>query len=268
MNMGGTVTTAAPGGIADTGIGAALVQVSLHRAAPPPPPETFGPYSSKTETGNGVIAMIDLLIKDLDKEMQEAGVTEKDAQGGYETMMSEAAAKRVADSKSITDKSAAKASNQESMQSEEDAKGDSTQEHLSTLKFIASLHGECDWLVKYFEVRKQARASEVESLTNAKAVSFQGRRIEALKKAQRALQTGKGNQQWLDQWLDQCRHQLPAHLESQGQARHILQGMEQFDCIVVRINPGQISASGGDQNKVDEDMINSFRRSQCSPRLM
>ena len=154
--MGGTVTTAAPGGIADTGIGVALVQVSSHKAAPPPPPETFGPYSSKTETGNGVIAMIDLLIKD--------------AQAGYETMMSEAVARRAADSKSITDESAAKASNRESMQSEEEAKGDSTQEHLSTLKFIASLHGECDWLVKYFEVRKQARASEVEPLTNSKAV--------------------------------------------------------------------------------------------------
>ena len=87
MNMGGTATTAAPGGIADTGIGVALVQVSSHKAAPPPPPETFGPYSSNTETGNGVIAMIDLLIKDLDKEMQEAVVTEKDAQGGYETRM-------------------------------------------------------------------------------------------------------------------------------------------------------------------------------------
>merc|ERR1719226_312721 len=38
VNLGGTVTTPAPGGIADTGIGASFVQLSS-RAAPPPPPK-------------------------------------------------------------------------------------------------------------------------------------------------------------------------------------------------------------------------------------
>jgi len=170
VNLGGEVATPAPGGIAGTGIGAALVQVSLHRAAPPPPPETFGPYSRQTETGNGVIAMVDLLIKDLDKQMQEAGVTEKDSQEQYETMMKQSAAKRAADSKSITDKSAEKASTEESLQTETDTKGDTAKEHMINMKYIASLHSECDWLVKYYEVRKQARSGEVESLTNAKAV--------------------------------------------------------------------------------------------------
>merc|ERR1712242_644410 len=45
-----------------------LVQISEHassKGAPPPPPETFGPYTKKSEGNNGVIAMIDLLIKDL-----------------------------------------------------------------------------------------------------------------------------------------------------------------------------------------------------------
>merc|ERR1719336_2755874 len=169
-NLGGEVATLPPVGIAGTGIGAMLVQVSLHKAAPPPPPETFGPYSRKTETGNGVIAMVDLLIADLDKELQEAGVTETNSQKQYETMMKESAAKRATDSKSITDKSAEKASTEESLQTETDTKGETAKEHMMNMKYIASLHSECDWLVKYFDVRKQARSSEVESLTNAKAV--------------------------------------------------------------------------------------------------
>merc|ERR1719343_1346699 len=99
-NMGGEVPTEAPGGIAGTGIGAAsFVQIREHaqlrRAAPPP--QTFGPYAKKGEQGNGVIAMIDLLVKDLDKEMSEAKVMEKDAQADYETMLADAAAKRAAD---------------------------------------------------------------------------------------------------------------------------------------------------------------------------
>merc|ERR1719156_527271 len=112
VNQGGTLApTAPPAGIAGTGIAVpAFVQVSSHRQqagqAPPPPPETFGAYAKKSESSTGVIAMIDLLIKDLDKEMTEATAEEKDAQGDYEQMMSDSAEKRAADSKSITEKEA------------------------------------------------------------------------------------------------------------------------------------------------------------------
>merc|ERR1712066_722478 len=110
------------------------------------------------------------LVADLDKEMQEATVDEKNSQEEYETMMSESAAKRAADSKSITDMSAEKAATEESLQAENDHKADTAGEHMNTMKNIASLHAECDWLLQYFDVRKQARADEVESLQNAKAV--------------------------------------------------------------------------------------------------
>jgi len=170
VNLGGEVSTPAPGGIAGTGIGAALVQFSMRKDAPPPPPETFGPYSNKGDTANGVVAMIDLLIADLDKEMQEASVSEKNSQQEYEAMMKASAAKRAADSKSITDKSAEKASTEEAMQVEQESNDDAAHEHMNTMKHIASLHGECDFLVQYYDARKQARTDEVESLNNAKAV--------------------------------------------------------------------------------------------------
>merc|ERR1719172_122283 len=82
INNGGTLApTEAPGGIAGTGIGV-LAQVS--KDAPPPPPESFGAYEKKTEESNGVMAMMDTLVKDLDKEMTVATSTEKDAQAEYE----------------------------------------------------------------------------------------------------------------------------------------------------------------------------------------
>jgi len=169
VNMGGTLAPVVAGGIAGTGIGASFLQQSSF-AAPPPPPETFGAYTKKTEQGHGVIAMIDLLVADLDKEVQEATVNEKDAQAEYETMMADASAKRAADSKSITQKAAEKASTEEALQAEEDTKSGAAKELMATEKYISSLHGECDWLLKYFDARKEARAGEVESLRNAKAV--------------------------------------------------------------------------------------------------
>merc|ERR1719226_303350 len=56
VNNGGTPPpTAAPGGIAGTGI-MSLVQVSSQRGAPPPPPETWSAYETKSEASTGVIA--------------------------------------------------------------------------------------------------------------------------------------------------------------------------------------------------------------------
>ena len=41
---------------------------------------------------------------------------------------------------------------------------------MATEKYISSLHGECDWLLQYFDVRKTARTDEIDSLTKAKAI--------------------------------------------------------------------------------------------------
>jgi len=150
-----------------------FVQISAHASnmgAPPPPPETFGPYTKKTEKSTGVIAMIDLLVKDLDKELQEAEVMEEDAQKEYEEMMAESATKRADDSKAVSDKTALKASEEEALMTEGETKAATETELMETLEYIHALHGECDWLVKYYDARAEARAGEIDALGKAKAV--------------------------------------------------------------------------------------------------
>jgi len=158
---------AAADAAANTPRGRAFVQGT---DAPPPPPETFDAYNKKSEESNGVIAMVDILVKDLDKEMTEAETSEKDAQQDYETMMQDAKAKRAADAKSISEKEGTKADLQGELQTHKDAKSAATKELAATAEYISGLHAECDWLVENHEARKAARASEVESLKNAKAV--------------------------------------------------------------------------------------------------
>jgi len=170
VNQGGVITTAAPGGIANTGITAFAQIRAHHQVAPAPPPATWNAYAKKTEGSSGVIAMIDLLIKDLDKEMTEAETDEKDSQADYETMMKESSAKRVADSKSLADKQGSKANTEAALSGFEGDKKDTVGELMATMKYIQSLHSECDWLVKYYDVRKEARAGEIDSLAKAKAV--------------------------------------------------------------------------------------------------
>jgi len=177
VSNGGTPPpTEAPGGIAGTGV-AVLAQVKAHNlvaqaeaAAPPPPPDTWGAYTVKSEESNGVIAMIDLLIKDLTKELTEAEAEEKHSQEDYETMMNDSADKRTTDSKALEEKMSAKAAMEADLLARGEAHKGATSELMATEKYIASLHAECDWLIQYFETRKAARADEVESLKRAKSV--------------------------------------------------------------------------------------------------
>jgi septal ring factor EnvC (AmiA/AmiB activator) len=187
VNMGGEApTTPAPGGIAGTGV-TVFAQISRHTQAVPEKPATWeGGLKKKGEESTGVIAMIDMLIKDLDKEMTEAQAEEKNGQKDYEAMMGDSAKKRAQDSKSLTEKGVAKAELESDLESHKESVASLTKELMATGGYIQSLHGECDWLLQYFDVRKEARTSEIESLGNAKAV-LQGADYASL------LQTRNGN---------------------------------------------------------------------------
>merc|ERR1711920_1043704 len=68
------------------------------------------------------------------------------------------------------DKTASKASQEEALEKEQDSKAASGKELMATLEYIHSLHGECDWLLKFFDARKEARDGELDALGKAKAV--------------------------------------------------------------------------------------------------
>jgi len=165
------VTTAAPGGIANTGISFAQIRShSVNQEAPAPPPETWDAYAKKSGESNGVISMIDLLIKDLEKELTEAKTQEKDSQADYEQMMKDAAEKRTTDSKALTEKGDAKADTEAALENHKAEQASAYKELMATDKYISSLHAECDWLIQYFDVRKEARTDEIDALKKAKAV--------------------------------------------------------------------------------------------------
>merc|ERR550525_261754 len=111
--------------------------------------------------------MMDLLQQDLEKEMTEMTVDEKEAQADYEKLMADSATKRSTDLKSIEEKESAKAgleSEMEKMKLEHKSK---LKEALATTETMKDHHAECDWLLANFDTRKKARAGEVEAMINA-----------------------------------------------------------------------------------------------------
>merc|ERR1719218_553122 len=165
VNMGGTLApTAAPGGIAGTGV------TALSQVAPPPPPETFGAYTKKGEESTGVIAMMDMMVADLDKEITEIEAEEKEGQKEYEQFMKDSPEKRALDAKSIEDKEGAKADAEARLLKDEEEKTATMKEAMATHEYLAGVHQDCDWLLNNFDTRKTARAGEIDALTKAKAV--------------------------------------------------------------------------------------------------
>jgi len=72
--------------------------------------------------------------------------------------------------KSLTEKMSAKADLAGGLESSKEEKKASENELMATEGYISSLHAECDWMLKYFDMRKEARGQEIDSLSNAKAV--------------------------------------------------------------------------------------------------
>jgi len=151
-----------------------FVQITAHmqqtKGVPPPPPETFDAYTKKSGESMGVTQMIDLLVRDLDRELVEAETNEKDAQADYEKLMAEASKKRADDSMALTDKTSAKATSEDALEKEQDRKESASKDLMAALELIHSLHGECDFLLKYYNARSDARSGEIDALGKAKAV--------------------------------------------------------------------------------------------------
>ena len=163
LAAGGTLAPVEATGIAGTGIGLAQV-------APPPPPAAIEAYGKKSEESGGVIALMDLLVKDLDKEMLEAKATETNAQEDYNNLLSDAAGKRTKDAQALSDKEGVLADTKASLLEAKDAKASSQRELMAVEQFISNMHADCDWLIQYFDMRLEARNSEIDAMQKAKAI--------------------------------------------------------------------------------------------------
>merc|ERR1719375_343301 len=146
-----------------------FVQVSRHTLVQPEGPET-GTYEKKSGKSGGVMALMDMLVKELESSLTEAEHEEKTAQAEYVELMADSEATRASDTKSITDKSSAKAELESKLIDLKENKALTAEEIQNIAAYTAELHGSCDFILENFKLRADARTNEVESLKNAKAV--------------------------------------------------------------------------------------------------
>jgi len=145
------------------------VAFAQQEPAGPPPPAGFKSYANNAG-GGGVIGMITQIVNDAKAMEAEAVHDESDAQSAYESFVQESNTSITAKNEDIVNKSEAKATAESDKSSAEEAR-DATQIELEQLaNEKADLHKACDFTMKNFDIRQEARDQEVEALRTAKSI--------------------------------------------------------------------------------------------------
>jgi len=138
-------------------------------AAPVAPDSSFVQYK-KSEKSAGVIGLMDMMMKEIETDMKDAAYEEKTSQSDYAKLMEESQATRAANSKGIVTKTASKAELEGKLETakESDAATATDLDLIATT--LGDLHMQCDFLLQNYDLRKEARTNEIESLKTAKAI--------------------------------------------------------------------------------------------------
>lgn len=143
-----------------------MSQTTDEEGASSPPEE----YSKQSDGSSRIIFMINNIISDLDKEVSLAKEDEASAAEDYESLIADAKEKRTKDLLSLGDKQSAKAALGTALQKHKET-GTSLSKSLNVaIESVKALEADCNWLLDNFDLRREARVDETESLKKVKAV--------------------------------------------------------------------------------------------------
>jgi hypothetical protein len=146
---------------------AALLQRQAPEGFAPPP--GFDEYK-KSAGSSGVMALISQIISDAKAMEDETVRAEEDMQKAYEAFVIETNASIEAKSKAIVNKSEEKAKAEEQLVAAQ-ADLDSVTTELGELAdYNTQLHSSCDFTLKNFDLRQEARMEEMDALRQAKQI--------------------------------------------------------------------------------------------------
>lgn len=152
---------------------AAFAQIHSHQpvpgaavAAPPPKP---GGYEKSAGSG-GVMQLLAKIISEAQQEEAELELDENQAQKLYGSFVAETTLSIEADRKSIAEKEKQTAETSSSLSSTKESQlaNDAQLEKLQSL--LSGLHADCDYVIKYFDIRQKYRQEEMDAIEEASAI--------------------------------------------------------------------------------------------------
>merc|ERR1719265_2132032 len=146
----------------------ALVQIKAHGSVAPPPPKPKA-YEKSAGAG-GVLQLLAQIISEAEQEGKVLVLNENDQQRIYSEFVASATASIEADRNTIAEKEKHTAESSGALSKTEESQI-ANQEMLDSLDGqLTALHAECDYVIKYFKLRQNARQEEMDSIEEAKAI--------------------------------------------------------------------------------------------------
>lgn len=147
----------------------ALIQKASKATAGQTPPVPQMEYSP-SKGASGVMQLIEKLIVEAKGLTADSVKSESEAQAAYEQTVADTNGSVAALQQEVTTKTKAKAdATKEKLQTDSEI-ADTTKELEGLSKYNSELHGECDYLLKNFNTRQEARQQEIEALQQAKQI--------------------------------------------------------------------------------------------------
>lgn len=134
--------------------------------APPPKGKAY----EKSGGAGGVIQLLDKVLQDAAAEESELIKTERAAQLSYESMVKDLNTGLTAHEKAIVDKTKLLEEATAEKSEHEGSLLVNAQELQKLGDTLSATHLDCDWLVKFFDVRQKARQEELDAIAEAKAI--------------------------------------------------------------------------------------------------
>jgi len=132
-------------------------------------PGSLGEYK-KNAGASPVIAMLDNLIGDAMKAEMEAIKTENDAVSEYQQFITDSNDALAKLEITITDKKQLKAESEKDLEGATSDLRDTVDDLGALAKREADTHKACDFVLKNFDIRQQARSDEIEAMQQALAI--------------------------------------------------------------------------------------------------
>jgi len=151
-----------------------FAQVQAHQepgaASPPPPPLPSSKSYEKSGLSGGVVQLLMKIIEDAEAAEGVLQVSEQHSQGLYATFVKDTTATIEADRDLIEEKEGHVAETESAKSETEEAQSANGQELETLGNLLQAHHLDCDYVLKYFNVRQKARAEEMDAITDAKAI--------------------------------------------------------------------------------------------------
>lgn len=143
-----------------------FIQKKIALDPPPPTPKGY----SKSGGGGGVMQLIQKIISDAELAEQTLLADEQSAQNSYSQFASDTTAAMEANQASITEKTVLLEQHAATKSQTNEAISYNNEAIAKLDESLHAIHADCDFLLKYFDVRQQARKEEMASIVEAKAI--------------------------------------------------------------------------------------------------